>query len=95
MAERNAETGSASVQGIPVGSSVPFDSINSPGAYVFNQTGHLLRVPADAIAPGRSPLMTICAKGPLMVTKLSDNPFITLPKAAQKAADQDISPNWV
>lgn len=34
MSNDNQE-GNESVQGSPVGSSVPFDSINSPGAYVL------------------------------------------------------------
>ncbi len=94
MGNDNAETGSESAQGTAVGSSVPFDTINAPGAYVFEQTGHLLRVPPDAIKLGRSPLMSIKSKDPLRVTKISDNPYIDSTKARMIAADHDQSPNW-
>ena len=33
------------------GVSIPFDSIRSPGAYVCNWNGHLLRVPETALVP--------------------------------------------
>lgn len=94
MSNENQERGNESVQGSPVGSSVPFDSINSAGAYVFEGSGHLLRVPPDSIKPGRSPLMSIQSKEPLRVTKISDNPFITVTKARMRAAEHDLSPNW-
>ena len=90
----NQERGNESVQGASVGSSVPYDGINSAGAYVFENSGHLLRVTEDSIKPGRSPLMTIQSKEPLRVTKISDNPFITSTKARTFAATHDISPNW-
>ena len=58
-----------------------FDAINEPGTYVCNWSGHLLRVPEDGVSPGRSPLINIVGTEPLMVTKISDNPYITLTKA--------------
>lgn len=94
MSTGNQERGNESVHGAPVGGSVPYDSINSPGAYVFEQTGHLLRVPEDSIKPGRSPLMQIDSKEPLRVVKISNNPFITATKARMIASQHDISPNW-
>lgn len=80
-------------EGIPVNSTVPFEGINSPGAYVL-PSGHLLRVPSDSIAAGRSPLMSIEAKEPLLVTKISDDPNITKAKARQVCANADIAPNF-
>ena len=71
------------------GTQVPYDSINEPGCYVCNWTGHLLRVPEDAIKPGRSPLMSITDVGPLFVTKLCSDPFIPVSKARLLAADCD------
>ncbi|MHA2281548.1 MAG: hypothetical protein ACXAC5_11940 [Promethearchaeota archaeon] len=94
MTSDNQERGGESVQGTPVGSSVPFDRINSPGAYVNETTGHLFRVPQDAIQSGRSPLMVIEAKDPMRLRKISDNPFITSTKARLHAAQHDVSPNW-
>ena len=71
------------------GTQVPYDSINEPGCYICNWTGHLLRVPEDAIKPGRSPLMSITATGPLFVTKICGDPFIPVSKARLLAADCD------
>ena len=36
---------------VSLGVSIPFDSIRSPGAYVCNWNGHLLRVPEIALVP--------------------------------------------
>lgn len=94
MSKDNQERGNESVQGTPVGSSVPFDSINSAGAYVFEGSGHLLRVPPDSIKRGRSPLMTMTAKEPLRATKISDNPYIEVTEARLIAADHDVPVNW-
>ena len=94
MPEQNTLTNDSS-QGARPGSLIPFDSIDSPGAYVLEDSGLLVRVPADAIAPGRSPKMTICSNKPLRVFKISDDPFVTKTKAAQLAADHDIQQNWM
>jgi hypothetical protein len=71
------------------GTQVPFDAINDPGTYVCNWSGHLLRVPEDAIKPGRSPLMNICGTEPLFVTKISDDPYVAISKARLLAANCD------
>ena len=76
------------------GSTVPFDKINDPGCYVCNWSGHLLRVPDDGVAPGRSPLINVIGKEPLVVTKISDNPFIPLTKARMVACNLDIAVNF-
>jgi len=76
------------------GSTVSFDKINEPGCYVCNWTGHLLRVPDDGIAPGRSPLINVIGNEPLFVTKISDNPFIPLTKARMVACNLDIAVNF-
>ncbi len=76
------------------GTQVPFESINEPGCYVCNWTGHLLRIPEDAIKPGRSPLMSITAADQLFVTKISSNPFIPVSKARMLAADCDVLVNF-
>ena len=77
-----------------IGTTVPFDSINEPGCYVCNWSGHLLRVPEDGVAPGRSPLINIIGHDPLYVTKISNNPFITLTKAKMVASNLDINVNF-
>ncbi len=76
------------------GAQVPFDSINEPGCYVSNWTGHLVRVPEDAIKPGRSPLMSITGTETLFVTKISCDPFLTISKARMLASDYDLAVNF-
>jgi hypothetical protein len=76
------------------GTAMPFESINEPGTYVCNWTGHLLRVPEDGVAPGRSPLLNIVGKEPLFCTKISSNPYMTVTKARTVAANFDIAVNF-
>lgn len=76
------------------GTQIPFEAINDPGCYVCNWSGHLLRVPEDGIKPGRSPLLDLVSREPLMTTKLSDNPFIPVSKARILAADHDVNVNF-
>ena len=76
------------------GTRLPFDAIHEPGCYVCNWSGHLLRVPEDGVAAGRSPLINIIGNDPLFVTKLSDNPFITITKAKMIASNLDCSVNF-
>ena len=70
---------------------IPFENLSQPGAYVCNWNGHLLRVPDDAVKEGRSPLMTLKATEALIVTKISQDPYIALTKARLIAADNDIN----
>ncbi len=72
------------------GTTVPFSSISEPGCYICNWSGHLLRVPEDGVAPGRSPLINLVGPEPLFVTKISDNPFIPVTKAKMLACDFDL-----
>ena len=80
------------VQGF--GTKVSFDAINEVGTYVCNWSGHLLRAPADAICPGRSPLMTLSGKEPLYVTKINDDPYVPVSKARLLAAEADLIVNF-
>ncbi len=77
-----------------VGTTYRFESIQQPGCYICNWSGHLLRVPEDGVAPGRSPLINIVGSEPLFVTKISDNPFITLTKAKLIASNLDCNVNF-
>ena len=77
-----------------IGPQIQFDSIEGPGTYLCNWSGHLLRVPEEAIQAGHSPLMDVVANEPLFVTKLSDNPYLTRAKARLLAADQDLEVNF-
>ncbi len=76
------------------GTVYPFENINEPGAYICQWNGHLLRVPEDGIAEGRSPTLNIVGNEPLYVTKISDNPWITLSKARMLAANYDLHVNF-
>jgi len=76
------------------GTCMPFESIQEPGCYVCNWSGHLLRVPDDGVAPGRSPLISIVGNETLFVTKISDNPFLTLTKARILASNVNVCVNF-
>jgi len=77
-----------------VGIELPFSKINEPGTYFSNWSGHLIRIPADAIKPGRSPVLGILGREAMTVTKLSDDPFLCLSKARMIAADLDLQVNF-
>jgi hypothetical protein len=77
-----------------IGQSMPFDQINSPGTYICTWSGHLLRVPEDGVTPGRSPLLNIVGAQPLYVTKISENPYITVTKARLLASNFDLNVNF-
>ena len=76
------------------GTQTPFESLNEPGCYICNWSGHLLRVPEDAIKPGRSPLISIRGRENLFVTKISTDPYVPVSKARMLAADCDVSVNF-
>ncbi len=77
-----------------VGNTFAFDQINDPGAYVCNWSGHLIRLPEDAVTPGRSPVMEILGRDDLHVTKISENPFLPVTKARMIASDLDLEVNF-
>jgi len=59
-----------------------------------NRTGELLRVPDDALAPGRSPVLDVVSSNQWLVTRISTNPYLTLSKARSIAADMDLGVNF-
>ena len=71
-----------------------FSNLSEAGTYLWNETGHLFRVPEDAVKVGRSPVIEILGKEPIVVTKLSDDPFLTINKARMIAADLDLGINF-
>ena len=77
-----------------LGVELPFEKVNEPGAYFCNWSGHLMRIPEDAVRQGRSPLIEIIGPETMIVTKLSDDPFIPLTKARMLVADFDHSVNF-
>lgn len=89
-ASRERELGSA--QGF--GMQVPFEAINDPGCYICNWSGHLLRIPEDAVKPGRSPVLVLKGMETLYVTKLCNDPYVPVTKARMLAADCDVVVNF-
>jgi hypothetical protein len=63
------------------GVAVPFDTVHSPGAYVCHWSGHLMRIPSRSLMPGGRLAMNIVGGEPLTVTKISENPDVSLPEA--------------
>ncbi len=76
------------------GTQIPFEALNEPGTYVTNWSGHLLRIPEDALKPGRSPVIEIMGKEQLFVTRISNDPFLAVMKARMLAADCDMMVNF-
>ena len=76
------------------GTSIPFESIQEPGAYICTWSGHLLRIPEDGVTPGRSPMINMVGCEPLFVTKISENPFVTATKARLLACNCDLPVNF-
>jgi hypothetical protein len=57
------------------------------------ETGSLVRVPPEAVAPGHSPLVGIRSQ-PTRVAKLSDNPATPLSVLRMIAAENDLFTNF-
>jgi len=76
------------------GTTLPFDGINEPGAYVCRWSGHLLRVPEDSISTERTPRMSVIGANALLVTKIDNDPYVTVTKARLLAANHDVSVNF-
>ena len=76
------------------GTVYPFENINESGTYICQWNGHLMRIPEDGVAAGRSPMLNIVGPEPLYVTKISDNPWIGLTKARMIASNFDLHVNF-
>ena len=76
------------------GTQIPFAAVHEPGTYVCNWSGHLLRMPADAINPRVTPVMCILGKEALYLTKISDQPFLPITKARVLASECDVAVNF-
>ena len=93
-ATKNTPGAFAGQTSTPVTSARLFDQISEPGAYVFHNTGHLVRIPEDALQLGRSPVIDLVANEPMVLTKISDNPYIPLTKERILACDSDLPVNF-
>lgn len=72
---------------------VPFGALHAPGAYI-SPSGNLFRIPPEALAEDRSPVFEIVSDSNTTMTMISENPWITLSKARQLAADADLEVNF-
>ena len=90
-ASPRSETGAN--PGIPC-ITIEFGHISEPGTYICNWSGHLLRIPEDGVAAGRSPLINLVSNESLFVTKISDDPYVPLTKARIVAANFDVNVNF-
>ena len=76
------------------GMQIPFEAINEPGCFICNWSGHLLRIPDDAVKPNRSPVVSMKGLETLFVTKISNDPYVPVTKARLLAADCDVTVNF-
>jgi hypothetical protein len=72
----------------------PFNEIHSPGSYLMVETGDLIRVPPEALAPGHSPMVSITSVNESRVAKLTDNPATPISVCRTVAADNDLFANF-
>ena len=79
------------VESAGIGTTLPFEAIHAPGCYVSHGTGHPMRIPQDGVKYAISPVMEIRGFTPLFVTKISDDPYLSLSKAREVAADLDLT----
>lgn len=76
------------------GSQFPFEGITEHGTYVSNWSGHLIRIPEEALRFSHSPIVELRGKEPLICTKVSDDPYVPINKARMLAADLDLPVNF-
>lgn len=70
-----------------------FDEIEKPGVYV-NQRGEMFRIPDEALAEGRSPLLAWETAEGNLVTRISEDVYTPISKCRQLAADSDMAVNF-
>jgi hypothetical protein len=66
-----------------------WNQIEQPGCYLLIGTGELVRIPAEGLSLGHSPLVTITSTAGTRVAKLSDNPSEPISVLRSFAADSD------
>ena len=71
-----------------------WNNIQDPGCYLMFQTGDLVRISPESLAPGHSPLLTFTSKSEIRVAKLSDNPAEPISVLRAIAADNDYFVNF-
>src|ERR1700677_2373483 len=71
-----------------------WDELDEAGAYVEEGCGALLRVPEEALATGRTPVIGRVITTRPRLFKITDDPNVTLLRARQIAANNNIQPNF-
>lgn len=77
-----------------LGITIPFDAICSPGAYICNWSGQLMRIPERTLVPGEALRINIIGREPLTVTKISDDPRVPLVQARNLATTLGVRANF-
>ncbi|MFN0006989.1 MAG: hypothetical protein ACKVXR_03700 [Planctomycetota bacterium] len=77
-----------------VGAQYRWENLVEPGVYFSNWSGHLIRIPPYALKEGFSPVIEIIGREPMLVTKLSDDPYLCISKARMLAANLDLAVNF-
>ena len=73
---------------------LPFGEIMDQGTYYSRDTGWIYRVPEESLSPGHSPMISIVSKEDILVTKISDDPWIPVNKARQICSNLDFEVNF-
>lgn len=71
-----------------------FEQIDTPGCYIDNRTGTLMRVPKDGVVSGRSPVIELVSKEAWVVTRISEDPYLPVTKARMIASNLDLKVNF-
>ncbi len=71
--------------------SLAWDQICTPGTYVCNWSGHLLRVPIESVPAAGTSGFNIVGTDPLFVTKISDDPELNLARARETATELNLT----
>ena len=82
------------LSGPNLASLIPWEHVSEPGAYVCNWNGYLLRIPEGGISSDGCPYVYMIGPEPLFVTKISDDPHVTISKARMLACNFDITVNF-
>ena len=71
-----------------------WNNIQDPGCYLMVQSGDLVRISPESLAPGHSPLLTFSSKNEVRVAKLSGNVAEPISVLRAIAADNDYFVNF-
>ena len=70
------------------------DIVHAAGAYVCRWSGHLVRVPAPSPAAAHPVAFNLIVREPLITTKISDDPCVSVRQARRLAAQLALEVNF-